>query len=182
MKRYRIYFQDFDSRANLLNWKIEDFWDENLKKLHRESKKAVREGLIEQFGAASHEIKERNFIDFGAVPMSVLAYHNRFFRQIQNAFVVGGYYPALTGACSLGERILNHLVLALRNSYKATPEYKRVWNKESFDDWTLPIDTLRAWGVFRPEVVDVFMKFRQIRNNAIHFRAETDLEDRQRVS
>lgn len=54
-------------------------------------------------------------------------------------------YPALVGACALGERILNHLILDLRGAYAHTPEYKRVHRKDSFDDWRVPIDTLAAW-------------------------------------
>jgi len=92
--------------------------------------------------------------------------------------VSGAYYPALTGACALGERILNHLVLGLRESFKSTAEYKRVWNKDSFDDWNTAIDTLEAWGVFRNEVVKTYRDLRDARHKAIHFRPEVDSNPR----
>jgi hypothetical protein len=38
--------------------------------------------------------------------------------------------------------VLNHLLLALRGDYQHTPEYKRVYRKDSFDDWNVPIDAL----------------------------------------
>lgn len=110
----------------------------------------------------------------------MLAYHNRFADQARNAFVVGAYYPALTGACSLCERILNHLVLGLRDDFRGTPEYKWVHRKKSFDNWDLPIGTLEAWGVLVPEVVAAFKTLRDVRNRrAIHFDPSTDTKDRE---
>ena len=61
-------------------------------------------------------------------------------------------YPALTGACALGERILNYLILNLRDDFHSTPEYKQVYRKDSFDQWDAPINALASWGVLLPEV------------------------------
>jgi hypothetical protein len=91
---------------------------------------------------------------------------------------MGGYYPALTASCALGERILNHLILIPREDFKGTPEYKRVYNKDSFDNWDIAIDTLAAWDVLLPVVVVEFRKLRDRRNDAIHFRPEVDENDR----
>jgi len=91
---------------------------------------------------------------------------------------MGSYYPALTAACALGERILNHLVLLLRDDYKTTPEYKNVYAKDSFDKWDVAIDTLSAWNVLLPKVAGDFKKLRDRRNDAIHFRPEVDTNDR----
>jgi hypothetical protein len=92
--------------------------------------------------------------------------------------MIGSYYPALTAACALGERILNHLVLALRDNFKSTSQYKSVYNKQSFDDWDLAIDTLEAWGVLLPAAVEAFRSLKSERHRAIHFRPETDQDDR----
>jgi hypothetical protein len=73
-----------------------------------------------------------------------VAFHNVFFNQVRDSFVIGSYYPALTAACALGERILNHLVLGLRDSFRTAEEYKRVYRKDSFDNWMIPIDVLEA--------------------------------------
>jgi hypothetical protein len=47
---------------------------------------------------------------------------------------MGSYYPALTGACALRERILNHLMLTLRDGeiylkkdWESNPFVKRVY-------------------------------------------------------
>lgn len=178
MKRYRVLGFDFDSRATILSQEIGEHWEGNVKKQWLENKEGVKEGLLHQFGVLGGEQKVKNFTDLEAKPFSVLAFHNTFLTDCRDAFTIGAYYPALTGACALGERILNHLILLLRDDYKATPEYKNVYRKESFDNWKLAIDTLLAWDVLLPDVVDNFRNFEAIRNRAIHFRPETDTNDR----
>lgn len=138
---------DFDARANYLALEIRDEWDENTKRLHHENKARARQGIVYQYGQAAAETKLQNFMDLGSKPFSVLAFHNRFAEQVRHSFVVGSYYPALVGACALGERLLNHLILNLRENFKGTPEYKKVHRKSSFDDWELAIGTLESWGL-----------------------------------
>jgi hypothetical protein len=103
----------------------------------------------------------------------VLAHHNLLFHQVRQSFVIGSYYPALVGACALGERILNHLIIDLRDFYRATPEYRRVHRKNSFDDWRLPIDTLEAWGVLLPAAATEFRELMPLRHRSIHFNVST---------
>lgn len=95
------------------------------------------------------------------------------------AFVAGAYYPALTAASALGERILNHLILALREDFRLTPQYKAVARKDSFDNWDLAIDTLVAWDVLLPSVVENFRDLRDVRHRTLHFNPETDKNDRE---
>jgi hypothetical protein len=178
MKRYRILNVDFDSRAHMLKMKIEDWWEPKVKEVHQENKAKIRSGLLEDFGPTDDEAKLKNFIDLGAAPFSIVAYHNRFLRQIRHSFVIGGYYPALTGACALGERILNHLLLCHRDFFKSSSEYKAIYRKESFENWDIPITTLNSWGILQPEAVTAFNELKEIRNRAIHFRPETDHHDR----
>lgn len=178
MKRYRTLPSDFDFRANILKVKIEDSWTAQIKQTWEESKVVVFNGLLQQYGVVSAQAKLRNFSDLGEAPHSIYAFHNHFFHQVRNAFVMEAYYPALTGACALGERILNHLLLTLRDSYKSRPEYKHAFRKKSFDDWDIVITTLRDWEVLRPEVAVVFQELHVIRNKTIHFRPEIDHGDR----
>ncbi|MNP29412.1 hypothetical protein D3C76_1224370 [compost metagenome] len=84
----------------------------------------------------------------------------------------------MTAACSLGERILNHLLLELRDDYKATPQYKEVYSKKSFDNWDKVIGILDSWDVLLPEVVKNFNELKDLRNYSIHFNPETDTLDK----
>lgn len=178
MKRYRVLTMDFDSRATILNVEVAADWDPTVKSQWLGHKNRIVEQLMTEYGTAQGHRKIEDFKQMGASPFSVVAFHNKFLQQIRDAFAVGAYYPALTGACALGERILNHLILALRDFYKSSPEYKKVYDKRSFDNWDLAISTLEAWGVFRPEVSDTYRELRDARNAGIHFRPETDENER----
>lgn len=179
MKRYRVISIDYDTRAFLLSQKIEEGWDEKVKEVHKENKKQIIKGLIDFFGEMYSDKKIENFSELGVKPLSVLAFHNKFFEQVRIAFVMGAYYPALTGTCALGERILNHLLLTFREDYKRTPEYKQVHMKKQFDNWDLLIRVLRTWNVLLPDVASKFEELKQIRVKAIHFRPEIDFNDRE---
>lgn len=179
MKRYRVLNYDFDTRANILKQEIHDGWDENAKKLWQENKRQIREGLIAQFGAIGSTLKIDNFVELGASPISVIAFHNKFLRQIREAFIIGSYYPALTAACALGERILNQLIIHLRDDFKCSKGYKSVYRKASFDNWDIAIDTLEGWSVLLQNVAADFKDLKDIRNRAIHFNPETDKNDKE---
>ena len=178
MKRYRIFSFDFDSRAHGLD-SAPDEWDDKAKEMHEENRKRAFEGLKYEFGELSLDEKIKNFVELKFKPFSVLSFHNKFLEQVRNAFVIGSYYPALTGACALGERILNHLMLTFREYHKASPEYKKVYRKDSFDSWTLTIDTLLSWEILLPEPGDKFRALSEKRNSSIHFNPETDHNDRE---
>jgi hypothetical protein len=163
---------DFDTRAFVFE-EPGDGWDEEPKRLHLANRERAKAGLVREFGELFSERKLENFVAIGTKPFSVLSYHNEFFDQVRRAFVIGAYYPALVGACALGERILNHLILDLRDFYKSTPEYKRVYKKDSFDNWQVPIDVLETWGVLLPKAVQEFRALKALRHKSVHFNAGT---------
>lgn len=178
MKRYRIIHNDLDTRATILNMEIKDEWDKQVKDLWHHNKKQIREGLLHEFGSADYARKIDDFQALGPFPYSIMAFHNNFLRQARNSFVVGSYYPALTSACALGERVLNHLILNLRDFHKNTQDYKNVYKKQSFDSWDLAINTLSNWKVLLPEATAEFRTLHTLRNKAIHFNPITDTNDR----
>jgi hypothetical protein len=172
-RRHLSWGMDFDSRALSLDAMIPDHWDKEVKELHRQNLEAARAGMIAEFGELGIDAKIENFIAIGVKPFSVLAHHNALFHQVRQAFVIGAYYPALVGACALGERILNHLMLDMRDHFKATPEYRKVYRKDSFDDWRVPIETLDAWGILLPDAVIEYRALMALRHRSIHFNAAT---------
>jgi hypothetical protein len=179
MKRYRVLGYDIDSRASLLSIEIKETWAPDVKEMHRRNQEAIGQELMREFGEENALTKLDNFMALGNAPFSVVSFHNKFLRQVRTAFVMGAYYPALTGACALGERVLNHLLLGLRESYKHTPQYKRVFRKDSFDDWPFVIDILDAWGVLIPEASNAYRKLAKLRNQSIHFKPDLDHNDRE---
>lgn len=119
MRRFRIPGMDFDSRALTLE-PIPEHWEEQVKILHRQNQERTIGRLKAQYGEAGFDQKLANFRELGSMPFSVVAFHNRFQRQARQAFVHGQYYPALTATCALSERVLNHLVIGLRDDYKSS--------------------------------------------------------------
>jgi hypothetical protein len=178
MKRYRVVEYDFDSRSTLLNVEIKDEWKDNVKEQWLQNKKSIESEFIADYGIVNSNEKLTNFKELGNKPFSVIAFHNIFFQQIRSSYVIGSYYPALTATCALGERILNHLILKLRKYFTTTNEYKKIYRKNSFDNWDVAIDTLNAWGVLLPEVVGLFKGLKDIRHSCIHFSPDIDKNDK----
>ena len=171
-RRHLSYTMDFDTRS-LVFEESGEAWVEEARCLHLENREQVEAGLAREFGVDHLDKKIANFVDIKSKPFSILAYHNHFFEQTRRSFVIGSYYPALVGACALGERILNHLILDLRDFYKHKPEYKLVYRKQSFDDWDLPIDTLKSWDVLLPKAATEFRALKTLRHRSIHFSVDT---------
>jgi len=178
MKRYRIFSFDFDSRVHNLE-PVQEHWEEKIKAQHDENQKKTIYGLAQQYGERNLDFKINNFYNLSYKPLSVAAFHNKFLEQIRNSYVIGSYYPALTGACALGERILNHMFLLFRDYHKDAPEYKKLYRKDSIDYWPTAIDALESWGELLPEAARKFRELNEKRNRAIHFNPEIDHNDKE---
>jgi len=178
VKRYRILQYDFDTRAHWLGLGIADDCELKVRQMHWQNRLGILDGLMSEYGRDELAAKIVNFLDLGGSPLSVVAFHNKFAHQARVAFVMGSYYPALTACCALGERILNHLILVLRDDFQSTEQYKRVHRKESIDDWRLAIEVLESWDVLLPDSVAAFMDLAEIRNRSLHFDPATDADDR----
>ncbi|WP_155006423.1 hypothetical protein [Sphingomonas hengshuiensis] len=172
-RRHLSWSFDFDSRALTMGEVALDDWEPERLEMHRLNQASHRESMIHEFGEHSIDAKIENFIAIGTKPFSVLSYHNAFNQQVRSAFVMGYYYPALVGACALGERILNHLILDMRDYFKSTPQYRHVYRKNSFDNWDMPIDALEAWSILLPEAVKEFRALKALRHRSIHFNVST---------
>lgn len=179
MKRYLILGFSFDSRPDILTTTIRDEWDEKVKQQHVKNNLLIQTRFLEEYGALNSDEKFNNIKELGNLPFTVISFHSKFLIQTRNAFIARAYYPALTGACALGERILNHLILKLRDYYKNTDGYKKIRNKKSFDKWDKAIGVLDSWNVFLPEVTSLYKELSTIRNESIHFRPEVDTNDRE---
>lgn len=173
MKRYRVVGFDFDTRVRSFD-PIPEEWEEHVKEQHRQNRERAIAHLKLEYGEQRFEEKLQNFVELGAKPFSVIAFHNRFYSQARAAFVHCQYYPALTGVCALGERVLNHLILGLRDHYKASASYRHVYRKDSFDRWEVAIEALAEWKVLTSEADEHFRQLCRMRNKAIHFNVETE--------
>lgn len=170
---YRRYLPNaaisFDTRAHVLTDEIKPDWNPEIIAPHEENRRQIRIGLIHEFRNAEHERKIDDFGALGAAPWSVIDRHNLFMRQIRDSFAFGAYYPALVGACALGERLLNELVIRLRVAYRSHPATVKVATQRTFNDWVLCIEALFKWGVLDDPLATKFNNHRKFRNRSVHY-------------
>jgi hypothetical protein len=133
------------------------------------NKRLTREGLLHEYGVAHGSRKIEDFLALGPAPWSVLAMHNTVLAEVRSAFAAGAYYPALLGAAGLGERLLNQLMLELRDDFGDHPHTRRVAEKDSVDSWTTLIEVLREWGVLRAEVSRKYKQLHRLRTESVHY-------------
>jgi hypothetical protein len=180
IKRYRVKWLHFDLTFNGVRHDVQakgglDAFrkaPELLKEMH-----AVAAHLND-FGWVDPYTKIQNAIDIGALPLSIVAFHNQFIVQLRDAFVRGDYYPALTASVALGERILNHMVLRFREGRAAPKNFRTVHKKSTFQNWHKAIDALRDWDILAPEAEKPFRELHEDRNEALHFDPLTEANTR----
>lgn len=169
-RRYRPVAVTFDTRNVLLDVVIQDGWDQAVKDLWTENKLRVREGLLCELGVQDGDAKIDNYRTMGPAPWSVVFEHNHLLSQVRSAFAHGDFYPALVGACALGERLLAQLIFALRNDFVNHPKTtKRVRKGGPFTDWGTAIDVLHGWEVLSDDQAAVYRDLEQQRHAAVHF-------------
>lgn len=94
--------------------------------------------------------------------------------QVIDSYCCGKFYPAMTAAGSLGERILNRLILKTRKYFKASEHYKKIRDKNSIDDWQKATNILSNWKIISNEVSDLFKQLAKYRNDSIHYNENYD--------
>lgn len=172
MRRYHPFSFDFDSTPHDLE-DPKDEWPDERKEQHSARRAEMIERLKLEYGTRDIEEVVANMRDLGGKGMSLITYHNQMHEQARRAFVTGAYYPALVAACALGERILNHLILDLRDFFKSSPHYKRVYRSESFDNWGFAVQVLEDWAVLADGVGAGFHVLAGLRNRSVHFDPDT---------
>jgi hypothetical protein len=168
-RRYLPQAITFDTRARMLDDPINPDWDPEIIAQHEENRRQLRTLLIHEFGNAEHERKIKDFGALGSAPWSVVDRHNLFMHQVRDSFAFGAYYPALVGACALGERLLNELVIRLRSTYSSHPATVKVATQRTFTDWVVCIEALFEWGVLDDPLATKFNDLRKLRNRSVHY-------------
>lgn len=170
MKRYRFLRFSIDSSRNVFSSSIPT-------ELKDRMQEEQRVHLVEQYGREAFEEKFARWLAIPKPVLSVVDEHTFLLADIERSYVSGAQYSALTGACSLGERIFNHIILRVRDSYKGHPQYKHVYRSGSFNDWNLAIETLVQWNILDAEGEQLYRELHMLRNATVHFQdKEQNLE------
>jgi hypothetical protein len=138
----------------------------------------IKPMIARQHGSDDIDAKVERYFSFKPPDFVIVTEFHPTLREVQDAYVSGYFYPSLTGACCIGERILNLLMLRLRDYHKSSDWYKKVYKKKSFDDWDLCIEVLKDWGILSDELARIFLELKDIRRQSVHFQNLPDVEAR----
>lgn len=171
MKRYRFLTNTFiDFSRNL-------FKDNNLPTIFiQQEKERLKQELSLKYGQLDIENKVNRYLEFDSPNMCIIVEYLKMLHEISDSYVFGNYYPSLTGACSLGERIFNIIILRLRSYYKHHKLYKEVYSKKSFQDWDKAINVLSQWGIIDNDLERDYRRLAALRNESIHFGNINDIK------
>jgi len=170
MKRHRFLNFYIDSSRNF-------FHGEKTFPLYEKYKEEQRASLERRYGSEDFNEKFNRWISVPKPVLSIVGEHSYLLQDIEDTYILGSYYSALTGACCLGERIFNQVILVTKEFYRSSPEYKTVYRKDSINDWNLGINTLVSWKIISRETEKRFRQLGELRNASVHFqKKEQDLK------
>ena len=165
---YRVLDFVIDTRAGALK----SFRELKLK----DQELGIRNYFKREWGELNFEEKLDRFINLDLSYIGVPEEYYDLLQPIISAYCCGYYYPAMTSAGALGERIMNRLIIKLRSYYKKSRYYNKVWKKQSFEQWDFPVKVLKEWKVISKEVAGLFLKLKKYRNDSIHYNKDYDFE------
>lgn len=166
MKRYRILSFSVDTTRNILNIPDETPGAE-------EHKRQMKASLLGSYGADRFDEKFARYLQLNTPSLTVVGEFTFLLRDISDAYVTGSFYSALTGACCLGERILNDLILNIAPYHKSSPHYKKIHGQDSFNNWGFAINVLADWDVLDEATETMFQKLNKLRNDSVHYQRKT---------
>ncbi|MBI2872493.1 MAG: hypothetical protein HYY00_04795 [Chloroflexi bacterium] len=129
---------------------------------------AEEQGFAEEYGPRDLDAKLARFVGISPPWARLLWPNQKSEGEVYDAYTFGTFYPALTGACCLAEALLNALVVRLRAHFRHTLEYKKVYNKDSFQNWVPVINILAKWGILDEKAAERLKRLYSIRLEAIH--------------
>jgi hypothetical protein len=168
MKRYR--FLDFFIDTERKLWELAA----NNPEFTGIEQRQLTQEIIAEYGLLNIEAKKKRYMEIKPpVLCIVLEYYPLIYETIRT-YIAGQYYPALTGACCIGETILNSLLLKLRNHYSNTNYYKQIYKKDSFQNWEESIEILESWKILTVPIKKEYLKLLELRKISVHLREITD--------
>ena len=104
---------------------------------------------------------------------------NEYVEQVLHAYEQGLFFPSMTGACCLTERVMNRLVFKLKNHFKSSSHYKIVYDREEkLQNWNLLIEILRDWQALNEDQIDLVKKIHKYRTDSVHYVPKYDFKEK----
>ncbi|MBI4235472.1 hypothetical protein HY604_04195 [Candidatus Peregrinibacteria bacterium] len=162
MKRYKITTFSINTSRSILQ-------DSRQGPIFDKLKEDIKNEIVAQFGSFNATEKMERYLALKPPVLSVVDEHTYLQRDIINAYIAGNFYPALTGACCLGERIFNTIIAKLKNDFKSSAWYKEVYDKDSTDKWDQAIKILHDWGIIDEGLKESYYRLMVLRNDSVHY-------------
>lgn len=178
MKRYRVIAAEFETRVLTLE-PPESHLSAPERFMQQQHYERTMFLLRSEYGEFGFEAKLDNLRLLRPRPVSVVDFHNQCLDQCRKAFVCGQYYPALTSAFSLAERMLVHLVNGLRPRYCDKSSRRALFAWEQKQNPYMALELLLAWQAIRSEVADRWLELQVGLKNRLYVNNEDLLYKRE---
>jgi len=170
MKRFRICNFTLDTSRNIFNRPAVG----DMEKI----KEDIKALLISRYGDHDFDAKFARYMELEKPAISIIVEHTDLLEDICNSYVQGNLYPALTGACCLGERIFNDIIFKAMDNFKLSDHYKYVYGKESIINWKKAIELLSDWKIIDNETSRKYKELYKLRTESVHYQIkEQDLAE-----
>jgi hypothetical protein len=116
----------------------------------------------------SEEMAERYLEITPPVFSVIIPDYQSIINEIEQSYIIGNDFSALSASCVVIERILNQTRIALHKHHK-DKTIKQLWGKGPKNEWSPNINALKEWGyldnAFASELSDIY---RDIRCKYLH--------------
>jgi len=111
----------------------------------------------------SEEMVER-YLEIIPPVFSLIPDYHEVIREIEQSYVIGNDFSALSASCVVIERLLNQARINLHKHHKDNT-IKKLWSKGPTNEWHPNIDALRKWGYLDDDfALDLSAVYRDIRD------------------
>jgi len=115
----------------------------------------------------SEEMAER-YLEINPPVFSLIPDYQLVINEIEQSYVIGNDFSALSASCVVIERLLNQARIVLHKHHK-DKVVKKLWNKDAVNEWYPNIYALKEWGylddIFASELSDIY---REVRCRYLH--------------
>ena len=123
--------------------------------------KALRRGIFDSDISdklVSDEMAER-YLEITPPVVSLIPDYQSVIDEIEQSYVIGNDFSALSASCVVIERLLNQARIDL-HKHHTDKVVKELWNKDAVPGWDPNIDALKEWGylddTFASELFDMY--------------------------
>jgi hypothetical protein len=110
----------------------------------------------------SEEMAER-YLEIAPPVASIIPDYQLVINEIEQSYVIGNDFSALSASCVVIERLLNKARMDLHKHHK-DKVVKGLWNKDAVNEWYPNINALKEWGylddAFASELSDIYVEIR----------------------